>query len=127
MSGSTTKSILLVEDDRFLGDLYAKTFDEAGYAVHRAYDAQSAVDILDEYGCDLIVLDLMLPAHNGVEVLQEIQSYSDWQDLPVLIVSAQQPSAEFNEQHWAKYGVKEYIYKPQVLPMDIVQAAARYI
>lgn len=119
-------SVLLVEDDRFLGDLYAQALTAAGYAVHRATNAQTAVDILDEYGSNVIVLDLMLPAHNGVEVLQEIQSYSDWQKIPVLVLSAQHPKKGYDRSEWAKYGVREYLYKPEVLPEEMVAAVGRY-
>lgn len=121
------KSILLVEDDRFLSELYASCLARQGYAVNRASDAQSAVDILDEYGADIVLLDLMLPAHNGVEVLQEIQSYSDWQEIPVLILSAQHPNDGYAWQQWKKYGVCDYIYKPEVLPAEVVQKVAQYV
>lgn len=121
------KSVLLVEDDRFLSELYASCLAKQGYAVHRASDAQSAVDILDEYGADVILLDLMLPAHNGVEVLQEIQSYSDWQDIPVLILSAQHPKDHYIPRQWKKYGVREYIYKPDVLPAEVADKVAKYV
>lgn len=121
------KTVLLVEDDRFLGDLYSATLEQAGFGVHRAVDAQSAVDILDEYGTDLILLDLMLPAHNGVEVLQEIQSYSDWQQIPVIILSSQHPAQGYDQKVWSKFGVRDYLYKPEILPAEIVASVEQWL
>lgn len=80
--------ILLIEDDRLLRDLYAQALELGGYTVLVAGDAQSGLDQLDEYGAQLIILDLMLPAHGGIEVLHELQSQPDWQNIPVIVLSA---------------------------------------
>lgn len=114
------KKILLVEDDYFLGDLYKLLLSDAGYSVLLSSDAQDAVDQLDEYGADLILLDLMLPAHNGVEFLHETQSHNDWKKIPVIIITAQSIS-KIDEKHFNRLGVANILYKSEIKPEDLVE------
>jgi DNA-binding response OmpR family regulator len=114
-------TILLVEDDQFLSDLYLGVLVQAGYSTQVASDAQIAIDLLDEYGADLIILDLLLPGHNGIEVLQELQSHSDWQKIPVVILSSQpQTVLKLTTQQLADYGVVKYLYKPHTIPETLL-------
>ncbi len=116
------KHILLIEDDHYLRDLYQAIIIGAGYKVNIAADAQSALDILDEYGADLIVLDIFLPFHNGIELLQELQSYKDWQNIPVIVVSTQaQADFKANESIWREHGVRTYLSKSSLSPGELLK------
>jgi DNA-binding response OmpR family regulator len=120
--------ILVVEDDPFLSDLYVSALSMAGYAVTSATDAQEALDVLDEYGADVMVLDLLLPAHNGLEVLQELQTHTDWCNLPILILSAQRPDLlQPMKIELQRLNVKGYLYKPDTKPADLLAAIAELL
>lgn len=114
-----SRHVLLIEDDLFLRELYLQALQQAGFIVQVAQDAQEGLDLLDEYGADLLVLDLMLPAHGGIEALHELQSHSDWQSIPVVVLSSV-PRQRFVSADLKQLGVKHYLYKPETTPAQLV-------
>jgi DNA-binding response OmpR family regulator len=116
--------LLLIEDDQLLRELYAQALEQAGFAVLAAPDAQTGLDLLDEYGASAVILDLLMPFHDGVEVLYELQSHPDWQNLPVIVLSA------LNRQRipagLGELGVTRYLDKSEAGPAELV-AAVRHI
>lgn len=112
--------ILLIEDDQLLRELYAQALEQSNLAVLAAADAQTGLDLLDEYAADVIVLDLMLPAHGGVEVLHELQSHPDWQSIPVIVISAVNKARV--PAGLAELGAKIYLDKADTSPQELTQA-----
>lgn len=78
-------TILLIEPDLPLAKTYMRAFAQAGHAVHHATMAQQAIDLADVAMPDVVVLELQLPAHSGIEFLYEFHSYAEWQGVPVVI------------------------------------------
>ena len=116
------KKILLVEDDHYMRDLYQAVIVGAGYKVNVAADAQTALDILDEYGADLIIVDIFLPFHNGIELMQELQSHSDWQDIPVIVISTlDKESFGAAGRAWKEYGAAAYFDKTSMELGELVK------
>lgn len=115
----THRRVLLIEDDLFLLELYRQALVSAGYLVQSAQGAQEGLDLLDEYGADVVVLDLMLPAHGGVEALHELQSHSDWQAIPVVVLSSV-PRQRLGHGNLVELGVEHYLYKPDTTPTDLL-------
>lgn len=81
-------TILLVEDDRWVGDCYAGWLKSFGCTVHLATDAQVALDILDDTKVDVIMLDLLLPFANGLQLLNVLASHADLMAVPVIVCSS---------------------------------------
>lgn len=107
-----------------LARTYKSALEERGYEVHAALSAQSAVGIADDFPPDAVVLELQLPGHNGVEFLYELRSYSDWQDIPV-IVHTMVPMGEvalMGSSLRNLLGVQVYLYKPQTTIAGLVKA-----
>jgi DNA-binding response OmpR family regulator len=108
-------NILLVEPDRLLARSYAQALQNEGHRVLCSPNAQQAIFAADSLIPDLVILELQLVSHSGIEFLYEFRSYPDWQDIPVLIQS-QVPPAEFLD-NWQllqeQLGVVDYLYKPQ--------------
>lgn len=108
-------NILLIEPDHSLARAYKSALETAGHQVLIGTSAQTAVDAADEVCPDVVIMELQLVAHSGIEFLYEFRSYADWQDIPVIILS-KVPPAEFNQcartmrEH---LGVSTYCYKPQ--------------
>lgn len=115
------KTILLVEDDKFLNDLYADTLRRADYKVIRVADAQEALDELDKSIVDLLILDIFLPINNAFEIIQQLQSYKDWQSLPIILISSQQLSGqELTGKLKRQLSIVDFLYKPDTLPSELV-------
>lgn len=78
--------ILIVEDDQKISEFLSKGLQEAGYGIDLAGDGEDGLAKAVSLPCDLIILDIMLPKMNGLEVLQKIREKKTM--TPVLILSA---------------------------------------
>ena len=106
--------ILLVEPDRLLAKVYSQALESKGHHLVSASTAQEGIAKVDEFKPDLIILEIQLVEHSGVEFMHELRSYEDWLDIPV-IINSMVPPAEFNHsfkilKHELK--VSDYLYKP---------------
>lgn len=81
------KTILIIEDDKFLFSLIAKKLEKEGFKVLNAIDSKEAFKILEEVKPDLIILDLVLPVLDGYEILSILKKEKNTKDIPVIILS----------------------------------------
>lgn len=116
-------NILLLEPDSILADSYMQAFRYVGHEVRRAVSAQDAVFHVDELEPDVVVVELQLVAHSGIEFLYELRSYGEWQHIPVIIHSCVPPT-EFQDSLELlrdKLGVRQYLYKPHTSLQTLLQ------
>lgn len=107
--------ILLIEPDRILAETYRLALEGAGHKVLVCSTAQAAVQAADRVKPDIVILEIQLVEHSGIEFLYEFRSYPDWQNVPVLIQS-QVPPSEFSDNLELlknELNVVNYLYKPQ--------------
>lgn len=122
----TNATVLLVEDDAWLADLYSDVLRAAGFGTVHAPDAMQAMAALDEHVVDVLVLDLLLPQHNGIALLHELRSHPDLAELPVILQSAVEVAQSgLAPEDWRAYGVVECISKVSARPQDLVRAVRR--
>ena len=116
-------NILLVEPDQILGGAVQSALLTADYGVVWKRTAQTALDALDEGIPDLIILELQLGLHNGIEFLYEIASYPEWQHIPVIVhtINAKAQDDIFGESFY-QLKVKAVLYKPKTSTLQLVQA-----
>jgi DNA-binding response OmpR family regulator len=116
------RRLLLIEPDYVLGQIYKEFFSRQGCVVDLANTAQSAVQLADDSKPDVVVLELQLVEHSGIEFLYEFRSYTDWADIPV-IINTHVPASEFKDS-WRiltdELVVKNYLYKPQTTLKDLL-------
>ncbi len=117
--------VLIVEDDKLLSEMYREAFEQAKHEVIVADGAQDALNKLDkEDTIDFLILDMLLPGRSGVEILHELSSYADWQNIPVFMLSdIARDSIKISDDDLAKYGIKKIIYKPAASPSEIIALA----
>jgi DNA-binding response OmpR family regulator len=107
--------ILLVEPDHMLAGTYQKSLQAAGHEVIICASAQAAISSADISTPDIVVLELQLIEHSGIEFLYEFRSYPEWQSIPVVVLS-HVPPGEFSGSRnllTHELGVRAYHYKPQ--------------
>jgi len=107
-------NVLLIEPDRLLADTYRLALEAVGHSVRMCAGAQSAIFCADEVTPDVVLLELQLVGHSGIEFLYEFRSYPEWQNIPVVIHS-HVPAGELagSWQVFKKHlGVSSYHYKP---------------
>jgi DNA-binding response OmpR family regulator len=71
--GNTPKRIIIVEDEVFIADLYARQLTKAGYLVKTVNDGTTGLQELNQNEYDLLLLDIMLPGLNGLEILRQFK------------------------------------------------------
>ena len=106
--------ILLVEPDTLLARTYERALQGAGHTVKVTASAQTAVHLADKWLPDIVILELQLPRHNGIEFLYEFRSYGEWISIPVIIhtfvpLSELMPAVTLRTQ----LGVQRLLYKPK--------------
>ena len=100
--------ILLAEDTRDLNRVLTVALEHAGFDVDSAFDGEEALAYLEKNGYDLLILDIMMPKKNGIEVLREIRSYDNM--TPVLLLTAK---AEVDDRvAGLDAGADDYLPKP---------------
>ncbi|HEY1645899.1 MAG TPA: response regulator [Candidatus Saccharimonadales bacterium] len=106
--------VLLVEPDRPLAKTYQAALRQAGHKVKVAASSQEAINVADKTVPDVVVLEIQLIRHSGIEFLYEFRSYPEWQGIPVLI-HTNVPYQELKDG-WPllseHLGVAKYKYKP---------------
>ena len=81
------KKIVIVEDNPALGDIYKSRLEMLGYEVHVATDGIAGLYTIQNEAPDLVLLDLMVPAIAGDEVLRKMRGVEWGKDIPVLVMS----------------------------------------
>ncbi len=79
-----------------------------------AHDATSGIEAANDFDPDLIILELSLSSHSGMEFLYEFRSYSDWTSVPVIVYSSVHLEPEvLNSKTWLSLNISSYLYKPE--------------
>ena len=87
-------SVLLVEDDPATREVMARTLEKAGWSVTGAGNGREALDRLVQGNPQLILLDLMMPVMDGFDFLLEMRANPEWQDIPVIVLTAKDLTEE---------------------------------
>jgi len=114
-------NILLVEPSQLLARAYTAALERVGHEVVCCSGAQEAIHALDEGLAELIVLELQLGGHSGIEFLYELRSYPEWQSLPV-VLNTFAKSLQKPDQVFDRLGVTHYLYKPMTSLRQLVRA-----
>ena len=118
--------ILLLEPDAILGRTYQSILAKGGHDVRWFRSASRAIASIDKDLPDLIVIELQLPKHNGVEFLYELRSYQDLVKIPVVVLSNIPPVLKaFRAGLWENLGVVAYHYKPLTKLADLSRSVER--
>ncbi len=108
--------ILVVDDEKLLVKGIKFNLENEGYQVDTAYDGEAAVELAAKGGYDLIILDLMMPKMDGLEVCMTIRGSST---VPIIMLTAK--SEDTDKLIGFEYGADDYITKP----FNILELKAR--
>lgn len=101
------KKILIVDDEKPISDIIKFNLNKEGYETVTAYDGRTALTLFEEEQPDLVILDLMLPELDGLEVAKHIRKTSH---LPIIMLSAK--DSEFDKVIGLEIGADDYVTKP---------------
>jgi two-component system response regulator VicR len=101
------KKILVVDDEKPIADILQFNLKKEGYDVYSAYDGNEALAMVEEVQPDLILLDIMLPLKDGMEVCREIRKKYD---MPIIMLTAK--DSEIDKVLGLELGADDYVTKP---------------
>jgi DNA-binding response OmpR family regulator len=116
--------VLIIEPNTLLSEAYKSALQKSGYKTTQAKGAQDAVDAADRERPDVVVMELELPGHNGIEFLHEFRSYAEWRSVPVVINTGIFSSklAGVSKTLERDLGVSRILYKPRASLADLTRA-----
>jgi CheY-like chemotaxis protein len=121
--------VLLIEPDLALARTYIQALAHAGHTVTHVTGAQEAVLAADAKAPEVVVLELRLAVHDGIEFLHEFRSYGEWQRIPVIINSHLEPSVIEQVQAALEhdFGVTTYLYKPATSLQQLISTVNQQV
>ena len=102
--------VMVIEDEKEIRDLVRYNLERAGFKVAAVADGDQGLERLFASRPDALVLDLMLPGHNGLEILREVRNEPTTRDLPVIVLTAR--AAEMDKLLGFEHGADDYLTKP---------------
>ncbi len=119
------KKILVVEDEKMLGEIYRDKFVSEGFDVHLALDAEEGLEIAKKIIPDLIVLDILLPRANGIDFLEKLRKMEETKEIKVIAFS-NYDDAESKEKA-RELGAREYLIKTNHTPREILDKINKHL
>lgn len=112
--------VLIVEDDGWLAEQYQRVLEKAGYETIVALNAPVAINAVDDQKPDVILLDILLTGSTAFALMNELQSYTDTGDIPIILCT--NLAADLSIDKLKPYGVKKILDKATMSVDDIVVA-----
>ncbi|KKQ45466.1 MAG: Response regulator [Candidatus Moranbacteria bacterium GW2011_GWC2_37_8] len=114
------RKILIVEDDIFIRDIYKVRFEQEGFEVTVAENGIVGLEKMQQgANPEIILLDIIMPGMNGIEVLKKIKANDEWKDIPVIMLTNISEKEKVTES--MELGIKEYLIKSHFTPSEVVQ------
>ncbi|MCL4386992.1 response regulator [Patescibacteria group bacterium] len=119
------KKILVVEDDLYLRELYQEILTKAGYMVETAADGEEGFNKVKKGGWDLVLMDIILPKMNGLEILRKAKTeiIENPNKAIVFLTNLDNP----DQMKEALLLGDAYLIKSQVTPGNLLDAIKKYI
>lgn len=117
--GPQNKKILLVEDEDFIRDLYVRQLTKEGFQVRSAVDGQTGLNALKAEQFDLLLLDIMLPGMNGLQLLREFKTQNP--NSPMITILLTNLGQEAVIKEGFELGAQAYLIKASYTPDQVVQ------
>lgn len=119
------KKILIAEDEEILLNVLKDRFEAESWEVSTARDGEEAIEAIKKSRPGVVLLDLLMPKKDGFEVLKEVRSNPEYQDLPIIVVLSNLGSDEDIKRALA-LGANDYFVKTQHPMSEIVEKVKKY-
>ena len=119
------KTVLIIDDNPVITSIYRGKLAAEGLHTEIALDGELGLEMMDRCRPDVVLLDLMLPKVNGMDVLKRIRARAEWKALPVIVFSNSY-STDVMQQAWG-FGATAVLHKSSTTPRSVVLALVRAI
>lgn len=113
------KTVLLIEDDEFLAELYATKLNLEGFDVIAAADGKKGLKLALEKRPDVVLLDIILPKMDGFEVLKNLRADAVAKTIPVILLTNLSQKDEV--KRGLELGAADYLIKAHFMPSEVVK------
>jgi len=110
--------VLIVDDDEFLLEMYALKFKESGFEVDIASNGKKALEKIQEFKPDVVLLDVVMPTMDGFEVLQEIRNKKLAPGARILMLT--NLGQKEDTERGLALGADDYVVKAHFTPTEVV-------
>ena len=110
------RKVLVVDDEKLIVKGIRFSLEQDGFEVYSAYDGEEALEMIRANDYDIVLLDLMLPKMNGLQVFQQVREFSN---VPIIMLTAK--GEDMDKIMGLEYGADDYITKP----FNILEVKAR--
>jgi len=123
MENKEKKKILIVDDDKFLLDMYAMKFGEHGYDIQTSFNGREALEEIDKgFTPDICLVDIIMPGMDGFDLVREIKKRNVCQNSALVILSNLGQKEDIEKG--LNLGVDGYIVKASATPSEVVEKVA---
>jgi CheY-like chemotaxis protein len=120
MPQQSGKKVLIVEDERFISELYTRALEKAGYIVSTISDGESALSMIESQDFDVILLDIMLPTMNGVDLLYKMKDPHAAKPLSAKVIITTNMDQKEETKDKVEQMADGYLIKAEVTPKELV-------
>jgi DNA-binding response OmpR family regulator len=108
-AGAKTATVLVVDDEPTIVEIVGRYMERAGFETYTAADGYQALDVASEHRPDLVVLDVMLPGIDGIEVMERLQ---EREGTPIAVILLTARGEESDRLVGLRHGADDYVVKP---------------
>lgn len=119
------KRILIVEDDSFVMDIYQTKLGQSDYEVTGAANGLEALKKMEEGSFDLVLLDIIMPYMDGLEVLKKIKADEKNKNLPIILLTNLSQKEEVDKG--LGLGANDYLIKSHFTPSEVLEKIKTYL
>ena len=122
--GASLTRVLIVDDDKVIQQLLEVNLELEGYEIAKASDGEEALQQVEAFRPELVLLDVMMPKMDGREVCRRIKSNADTKGIPVIFLSAR--AQEMDVSSGLELGASAYVTKP-FDPVDLIETVQKVL
>lgn len=119
------KTILIVEDDSFVMDIYQTKLAQEGFEVITADNGMEALKKLEKEKPDLILLDIIMPYVDGLEVLKKVRIMDRMKNVPIILLTNLSQKEEVDQG--IALGANDYLIKSHFTPSEVLEKINKYL
>lgn len=118
-------TILLIDSDTFLINIYQPKLEAAGYKVLIAQDGEKALEMIRKHKPSLILLEIILPKINGWDIIKKVKKNKTLSKIPIIVFS--NLSSQEDVKKTFDLGVDEYLIKAHYIPTEVIRKIAKIL
>lgn len=118
MSMSTKIKIAIIEDDASIVQMYQTKFEAEGYEVKTAGDGVAGLQLLQDFAPDVVLLDLMMPNMNGLDMLSKLRNAPGGREVRVIVLTNMGDTETATKVY--KMAADDYIVKAEMTPSEVL-------